>query len=357
MGKQALYEEIDSAIDQVIVGGNPKVRAELSEMVVLAGKLKQMPSASFRVHLKNDLRERALFIAHGGTVERTGGHAWSPSRMRVVAMPRPLFSAGPATYPVSGRNFALSFMAHAAMLALLVGSGVWFVSTKVELQRAGMVSDISPYLMTVAPQQSGGGGGGGDRDHVAAPQGKLPKQAMEQITPPAMVLRNVHPMLIAEPTVVAPRINMADMAGIGDPLSKIYGPPSNGIGAGAGIGSGSGGGIGGGFGPGVGPGLGGGIGGGVYRVGGGVSAPRVLYAPDPDYTEEARRAKYQGKVVLWLIVGADGRPRDMKVARALGMGLDQKAIAAVREWKFDPAMKDGKPVAVQINVEVNFRMY
>ena len=135
------------------------------------------------------------------------------------------------------------------------------------------------------------------------------------------------------------------------------GPPSNGTGGGGGIGSGNGGGVGSGSGPGVGPGHGGGIGGGVFRVGGGVSAPKALDTPDPEYSEEARKAKYQGTCVLWLIVGPDGKPRDIKVARALGMGLDQKAIEAVRNWKFEPAMKDGKPVAVQINVEVNFRLY
>jgi TonB family protein len=107
----------------------------------------------------------------------------------------------------------------------------------------------------------------------------------------------------------------------------------------------------------VGPGRGGGIGGGVFRVGGGVSAPRAIATPDPEYSEEARKAKYQGTCVLWLIVGPDGRPRDIRVARQLGMGLDQKAIEAVKQWKFEPAMKDGKPVAVQINVEVNFRLY
>jgi protein TonB len=88
-----------------------------------------------------------------------------------------------------------------------------------------------------------------------------------------------------------------------------------------------------------------------------VSAPKALFTPDPEYSEEARKAKYQGTVVLWLIVGADGHPRDVKIARTLGMGLDQKAIEAVRNWKFEPAMKDGRPVAVQINVEVNFRLY
>jgi TonB family protein len=88
-----------------------------------------------------------------------------------------------------------------------------------------------------------------------------------------------------------------------------------------------------------------------------VSAPRALYAPDPEYSEEARKAKYQGTVVLWLIVGPDGRPRDIRVSRSVGMGLDEKAIDAVRTWKFEPARKDGQPVAVQINVEVSFRLY
>jgi TonB family protein len=103
--------------------------------------------------------------------------------------------------------------------------------------------------------------------------------------------------------------------------------------------------------------MGGGYGGGVFKVGGGVSAPKVIDAPDPDYSEEARKAKYQGTCILWLIVGPDGRPRDLKIARTLGMGLDQKAIEAVRRWKFEPAKMNGQPVAVQINVEVNFRLY
>jgi TonB family protein len=223
--------------------------------------------------------------------------------------------------------------------------------------------DLSPPPLPMTKKQepsSGGGGGGGDRDKLQAPKGKLPKQAMEQITPPAMVIRNDHPKLPVEPTVVVPpQIKLAsNMPNLGNPMSAIpSGPPSNGTGSGGGIGSGSGGGVGSGTGPGVGPGRGGGIGGGIFRVGGGVSAPRALDTPDPEYSEEARKAKYQGTCILWLIVDPNGRPRDIKVARALGMGLDEKAIEAVRNWKFEPAMKDGKPVAVQINVEVNFRLY
>lgn len=222
--------------------------------------------------------------------------------------------------------------------------------------------DLSQLLpMTPKKEQSiQGGGGGGDRDKIIPPKGRIPKQSMQQITPPAMVIRNDHPKLAVEPTVVVPpSVKLAaNMPNLGDPMSKIpSGPPSNGTGAGAGIGSGSGGGVGSGEGAGVGPGKGGGIGGGVFRVGGGVSAPRALDTPDPEYSDEARKAKYQGVCILWLIVGPDGHPRDVKVARSLGMGLDQKAIEAVKKWKFEPAMKDGKPVAVQINVEVNFRLY
>jgi len=93
------------------------------------------------------------------------------------------------------------------------------------------------------------------------------------------------------------------------------------------------------------------------KVGGPVSAPSVIYAPDPQYSKKAQKAHYEGTCVLWLVVGADGRPRDIQVARALGMGLDEQAIEAVRAWRFKPASKDGQPVAVQINVEVEFRLF
>lgn len=219
--------------------------------------------------------------------------------------------------------------------------------------------DIPP--LPPSKTQAGGGGGGGDRDKLQAPKGKLPKFAMQQIVPPMVVIRNDNPKLTAEPTVVVPpeiHLAMNNLPNLGDPMSSLpSGPPSNGTGSGGGIGSGNGGGVGSGEGPGVGPGRGGGVGGGIFRVGGGVSAPRPLFAPDPDYTEEARKAKYQGTCVLWMVVGPDGRPRDIRVARSLGLGLDEKAIEALKQWRFEPGMKDGKPVAVQISVEVSFRLY
>ena len=94
---------------------------------------------------------------------------------------------------------------------------------------------------------------------------------------------------------------------------------------------------------------------GAYRVGGDVSAPKATYAPDPQYSEKARKAHYEGAVVLWLVVDADGLPQKIRVQRSLGMGLDEEAVKALRQWRFQPAEKDGKPVPVMINVEVNFR--
>jgi protein TonB len=107
----------------------------------------------------------------------------------------------------------------------------------------------------------------------------------------------------------------------------------------------------------AGEGVGGGIGGGIYHVGGGVSVPRPIYNPDPEYSEEARKAKFQGSVMLLAIIGPDGRPHDLRVTRSLGMGLDQKALDAVWKWRFAPAMKDGHPVSVAVSIEVAFRLY
>jgi protein TonB len=271
-------------------------------------------------------------------------------------------------YDYKKRSAVGSTVVHVAVVGALIFVSIAGRKVVQKIQEPDHVTLINPDISQILPISTkkndtiGGGGGGGDRDKLVAPKGKLPKHNMEQITPPAMVIRNDHPKLAVEPSVVIPpqvKLNMAaNMPNLGDPMSKIpLGPPSNGTGSGAGIGSGSGGGVGVGEGPGVGQGRGGGIGGGVFRVGGGVSAPRALNTPDPDYSEEARKAKYQGTVVLWLVVDQSGRPRDVKVARSLGMGLDQKAIEAVRKWTFEPATKDGKPVAVQINVEVNFRLY
>lgn len=216
---------------------------------------------------------------------------------------------------------------------------------------------LSAYVAPVKKDQMHGGGGGGTRSPLDASKGKLPKIAPKQFTPPR-VDPPENPKLPMTPTIVAPPdapIPNINALNYGDPLSKL-GVPSNGTGLGGGIGSGIGGGVGPGKGPGVGPGSGGGFGGGAYRIGGGVSPPTVLSKVEPEYSEEARKAKWQGTVILQLVVDEHGLPQQMKITRALGLGLDQKAIEAVAKWKFKPGMKDGKPVPVVATIEVNFRL-
>jgi TonB family protein len=283
----------------------------------------------------------------------------SPSFPQGTVLPT-LFGEGYGVYRTRPSAFVLSYAVNFLIIAVFIWSGHWFVEHRREIkqQMAGLVTDVSPYILPPSATRSGGGGGGGDDDKFAASKGSPPKFAPEQITPPAVVVRNDNPKLTADPTVVGPpQLQLPQMAAMGDPLSLVLGPASNGVGSGAGIGSGSGGGVGSGRGPGVGPGAGGGIGDGLYRVGGGVSAPRTLYAPDPEYSEEARRSRFQGSVLLALIVGPDGNPRELHIMRSLGLGLDEKALDAVRTWRFEPARKDGVPVAVRISVEVNFRLY
>jgi TonB family protein len=216
-----------------------------------------------------------------------------------------------------------------------------------------------PEVAPVKPKTMQGGGGGGDRSPLPASKGRLPKQSLRQFTPPMAVVNNLNPKLMMEPSIIVPPdVKLPDCPSClnyGDPLAKI-GPLSNGPGSGGGIGSGSGGGVGSGKGGGFGPGEGGGVGGGAFRVGGGVTAPSLLFKVEPEYSEEARKAKYQGTVLLYVEVDPSGKAVNMRVLHSLGLGLDEKAMEAVKKWKFKPGVKDGKPVTVQAQIEVNFRL-
>jgi protein TonB len=251
----------------------------------------------------------------------------------------------------------------AAVHVLIIALVLWaFLAVKKAVSKKQLVTniDVSQY-MPIAPKgpQMGGGGGGGSHDVIQAPKGKLPKFEEKPITPP-MVIQNDHPKLAVEPAIMMPKdiqLPTNNLPNLGDPRTNVVGPASNGSGSGAGMGTGSGGGIGSGKGNGYGPGEGGGYGGGLYHVGGGVSAPQLVFAPDPEFSDEARRAKYQGVCVVSLIVDAQGMPQRVQVVRHLGMGLDEKAVEAVKQYKFKPAMLQGKPVPVEVNIEVNFRIY
>jgi TonB family protein len=262
------------------------------------------------------------------------------------------------------KSFVLSTALQTGIVALLVAAAA---TTTVAPQKVRQIAtlilpDLDPYQPKLAPKHDtmAGGGGGGDRSPLPATRGQRPKFALKQFTPPQQAIANPNARMTIEPTLIGPpELNAVlpnnNMNQRGDPLAKL-GPPSNGPGSGGGIGNGKGGGIGSGDGAGLGPGAGGGIGGGVFRVGGDVSAPSLLYKVEPEYSEAARKAKYQGTVLLYVEVDASGRATNIRVERSLGLGLDEKAIEAVRKWKFLPGRKDGRPVTVAATIEVNFRL-
>jgi TonB family protein len=263
------------------------------------------------------------------------------------------------------KNGALgSTVMHVVVIALIIGGTLFARRMVVKVTAKPTVTtqllDPGDYVpVKPAKTQAGGGGRGGDRDVLQATKGRLPKFSMQPLAPPTVVIRNDHPKLAVDPAVlVPPQVQIASnkLPTLGDPTSNGV-LPSNGTGSGSGIGSGEGGGVGKGKGPGVGPGEGGGIGGGVYRPGAGVTPPRVVYDPEPEFSEEARKAKYQGVCVLQVTVDATGRPTNIQIVNSLGMGLDEKAIEKVKTWRFEPGMKDGHPVAVAINLEVDFHLY
>ena len=222
--------------------------------------------------------------------------------------------------------------------------------------------DLTDFpLFAPAADSAHGGGGGGTNDSIDANKGRLPKLDMNPMAPVQQPLLD-HPKLAVENSVaVPPEIKLPDnptmpMIGLHDSANVTL--MSGGQGTHAGIGTGSDGGMGPGHGPGWGPGSNGGAGNGPYTPGvGGVTQPLPIFTPDAEFSDEARRQKYEGVCEISVIIDAQGNPQNPRVVRRLGMGLDEKALEAVMRYRFKPAKKDGRPVAVRIAVLVNFRLY
>ncbi|MBI4481270.1 MAG: TonB family protein [Acidobacteria bacterium] len=202
-------------------------------------------------------------------------------------------------------------------------------------------------LRNLALPDPGGGGGG-------SPAATPPKPV--QVAPEP----KPRPVPIPDPTPDAPETmvrldleqpevvdRISTELNIGDVTAPPGNPGLGGEGSGSGTGRGSG----------VGPGLGGGEGGGPYRPGGGVTEPILIFGPEPPYTEEARKNKIQGVVVLQAIIRRDGSVDNLRVVRSLGFGLEDSAIKTIAtQWKFKPGMKGGQPVDVYATIEVYFRL-
>lgn len=260
---------------------------------------------------------------------------------------------------------ALAVGVHVAVIALLTVPIFTHVLPTIEAKNKQLditPLDISPYIakLPAGANKAGGGGGGGDRSPLPPTKGKAPKFQWTQFTPPTATIKNPNPKLAMDPSLLGPpdlKVSNPALSNMGDPLAASVNM-SNGPGGGGGIGTGEGGGIGSGSGGGLGPGEGGGTGGGAFRAGvNGVGQPACIYCPNPDYSDEARKAKYQGSVLLDVIVTADGRVIDPRVLKGPGLGLEEKAIAAVKSWKMRAAVgPNGRAVACRVNIEVVFRL-
>ncbi len=266
----------------------------------------------------------------------------------------------PSLFKRDRSSKVISFVVHAVVIAVALWLGF---NSQRAMRAADSVVTRLDFTLTAPPpllpaaKALGGGGGGGAHQLVKPLRGRPPVVAKINITPPQLPSVIKQPILPTEPTeqVKMPMTN--NMPNLGTSQSPQIALASQGSGIRSGFGMGMSGGIGMGQGAGSGPGSGGGFGGGLMSVGGGVAAPQVIHSVEPEFTDQARRANYQGTVSIELVVDAQGNPQDLRITRHLGMGLDQKALLAVRQYKFRPATYQGHAVAVQMVIDVDFRLH
>jgi TonB family protein len=270
-----------------------------------------------------------------------------------------------------GVPLVVSTTLHLALIAVLL-----FATFNLAPRAAALRSDspVEPMRLVflATPGPGGGGGGGGLLQKAPAPKAQrqgtramsspLPKRVEPKPVEPAPrppepkpepPLKSEQLPAVVAPIITAPADNRNRVGVLADAHVETE---SHGPGAGGGAGTGKGTGLGEGDGSGVGPGSGGGTGGGPYRPGSGIEPPRVLQEVKADYTEEARRRGLAGDVVLEIVVRRDGSVGDVKVVRGLSAGLNDRAMAAVRQWRFAPARRQGTPVDVIVEVAVEFQL-
>jgi periplasmic protein TonB len=301
--------------------------------------------------------------------------------LRGMAVPdaeRPIFSQARGARRSPGAALVASGAVHAGIVAV-------FVLLTVSVAAPTALTTTPMRLVFLAtPGPGGGGGGGGLKQPLPPPKAQMkglevarspvprprpitsrpPEPAPKPTPPPPTpepVVKPVEPPPPEPPKplpqVVAPVAQTApdpvDKTGV---LADAKDSDSHGPGSGSGAGTGQGTGIGEGTGSGIGPGSGGGTGGGPYRPGAGITPPAIIREIKPDYTEEARRRGLAGDVELEIVVRADGTVGNVRLLRGLGGGLDQRAIEAVKQWRFSPARRFGTPVDVMVEVAVEFKL-
>jgi TonB family protein len=345
---------------------------------------------------------RVMSLVQAGQVAPIGKYFARADAVRLVRMltgSAPLPTAGrmPLTLPPEPRrrsapSLIISGALHVAfVLSLIVVASLGLLDASETEQ---VIKDPTPihlvYLMTPGP--GGGGGGGGLKIPVppARAERKAPIKILKKLSSPVPPVRKappppkppveeppkpVEPPKIEPPKVDPPKVDPpkptppvqtvqapvvpapADAASKPGVLNQPPGPSASpGPGTGGGVGTGAGTGMGEGRGSGIGPGSGGGTGGGPFQPGAGIEPPTLLKEVRPLYTDEARRRSISGDVVLEIIVRRDGTVGNLRVIRGLGAGLDEKAIEAVRQWRFSPAKRQGAAVDVVVEVSVEFKL-
>jgi protein TonB len=312
--------------------------------------------------------DRLSYVRHadavriGRALARTGRAPFS------VALP---FAKG--TRPILAERLAWSGTAHAGIVvALLVIATSNLTPRAAALKADDHPADPMRLVFLTTPGPGGGGGGGGLQQRPKPP--KALREGKHAISSPLPVRKEPKPIeptpappepkpeppLKSEqlPVVVAPIVpapaDTRDRIGVLEQTTAQN--DSHGPGKGGGAGTGTGTGIGEGDGRGVGPGSGGGTGGGPYRPGSGIVAPRLLREVRADYTEDARQRGISGDVVLEIVVRRDGSVGDVKILQGLPSGLNDRAVQAVRQWRFSPATRQGAPVDVIVEVSVEFKL-
>ena len=260
-------------------------------------------------------------------------------------------------YSSPKRSGLISALVHVALFALLLVTGK-VVNTIPKLVDHGSIvlpSDLVKYQVTKVED---GRGGGGQNDPDPPQKGHLPKITPRPFVPPAAHVENQHPVLsmemaiLGDPSIIVPAINLPI---VGDP-NGVLGRISGGPGGPTGIGDRGNGGIGKKDGPGYGPGETPGVGGVRSGFRDNVTQPRLLSKVEPEYSDEARKVKLQGSVMLRIVVDEHGRAESIEVTQRLGLGLDERAIEAVKKWRFSPGTRGGRPVPTSALVEVTFRL-
>jgi TonB family protein len=310
------------------------------------------------------------------------GHAVTRAASTASAeTPREIFTGFASGGPVrlerlersTGVPLLLSSTLHMTMLAVLVViATLGPTPTAATLPVDDHAAEHMRFVFMATPGPGGGGGGGGLLQK--APPPKALREGHHKMSSPIPVRKPPKPVIVPTPAPPEPKPEPLKAEQLPIVVAPIVAVPadhrnrigvleqvtaqndSHGAGRGGGVGTGTGTGVGQGDGSGVGPGSGGGTGGGPYRPGSGIEPPRLLREVKADYTEDARQRGVEGAVVLEIVVRRDGSVGDVRMLQGLAAGLNDRAVQAVRQWRFAPAQRQGTPVDVIVEVAVEFRL-